>query len=116
MARFNYGGLATRVDRIMKRFGREEGSTYLRRNGVDRAVRAVEADFAPKERDGVIVQQNDVRYLVSVVGLTVDPDHKLDRLVIVDDGEETEYIIATPPKRTAPGGTNVFWQIHARDR
>lgn len=116
MARFNYGGLSLRVDRILKRFGRVEDTTFLRRNGVDRAVEAIEADFKPQERDGVIVQQTDLRFLLSAINLSPDPDEKLDRLVLIDGATETEYIIVTPPQRTSPGGTNIFWQLHVRER
>lgn len=111
---FNYTRLSQKIDKIMRRFGRQPGTTFLRRSGVDREVVALEEKFSPREIDGVIVLRDDVRYLVSVVDLATPPDHKLDRLVLVDDGVETEYLLVEKPERLRPGNTNILWLCHLR--
>lgn len=126
MAPFNYNKLAQRADRIMRRFGRaieHDVQTFIRRTvGSDVAdfeVTALESDFSARERgDGQIIRRDDVRYLVSVIGLSITPNEETDTLILVDttDSSETELEIVAPPKRTAPGGVNVFWQLHCRER
>lgn len=121
MAQFNYAKLAERTDKIIRRFGREEETTFLRRRAgsdiTDYAVIALEADFSAKERgDGSVVRRDDTRYLISVVGLEITPDERTDSLLLIDDGVEKEYEIVGTPKRTAPGGVNIFWQLHCRER
>ncbi len=121
MAQYNYRNLAIIADRTLKRYGFPAGRSFLRRvvNDVaeDRPVTVLEADFGPRERDGEVVRRNDLRFLISVIDLTVNPDKVEDLLVLIDElGNETEYVIATEPKRTAPGGVNVFWQVHVRSK
>lgn len=112
---FNYARLSQKIDKIMRRFGRQPGTTFLRRAGVDREVVALEEKFSPREIDGVIVLRDDVRYLISVVDLESAPDHKLDRLVLLDeDSVETEYLFVEKPERLQPGNTNILWLCHAR--
>lgn len=118
MGQFNYAGLATRVNGILSTYGYKPHKAFLRRGGEDREVIAVEADFSPRERDGALVQASDIRFLINS-DVAPPPDYKLDKFVIVsegDDSAETEYLLVTPPKRTAPGGVNVFWQIHCRTK
>lgn len=101
----------------MLRYGIPVGRAFLRRESGDRAVVALEADFSGRERDGNLVLQDDVRFLVSAHDLMLDPDQDEDELVIVsDDSVETAYRIVSEPKRTAPGGFNVFWQLHCRGK
>jgi len=118
---YNYQNLAQIAHKNLARFGRKPNRTHLRRVvndvNVDRVVTAIEADFAPREVDGQVVRRNDLRFLISVIGLTLDPDQVEDLLVLTDDlGNETAYVIASEPKRTAPGGVNVFWQLHVRSK
>lgn len=124
MAAFNYTSLAKRAHKIMQRFGRVVPyRTYLRRTGMsDREVVALESDFSARERDGVLVQMDDVRFLIAVYDpsgalLSIVPDEQQDSLVLVDvDSAETVLRIVAKPKRIAPGGVNVFWQLHCRSR
>lgn len=121
MAQYGYRNLAIIADRTLKRYGFATNRAFLRRVvndvAVDRAVTVLEADFGPRERDGEVVRRNDLRFLISVIDLDIDPDKVEDLLVLIDEnGAETEYVIATEPKRTAPGGINVFWQVHVRSK
>lgn len=118
MPRFNYHNLAKRADKIMKQFGAKPSHAFFDRNGSRRAVTALEADFAPREVDGQVIQRGDLRFLVSTVGETTAPDMEQDTFIWIDPDTlvEQEYLIASPPKRTAPGGENVFWQLHCRTK
>lgn len=121
MAQFNYTGLARRVHKIMGQYGYPEQRAYLRRSGSDREIIVVEADFSPRERMAGLAEAEDVRFLMSIYGpnelpVSPDPDQEHDILVIVRDSEEYEYLFVAPPKRTAPGDVNVFWQLHVRAR
>lgn len=113
-----YRGLSQLADRAMKRFGIKDGyQAYIRRGGTDYAVTALEAAFDPKDVDGVIILRTDTRFLLSTVDMPFVPDKEQgDVLVIKRDGESEEEVWLLPyqPKRIAPGGPAVFYELHCR--
>lgn len=116
-----YRGLAQLADRAMKRFGMPTNGAYkafLRRGGTDYPVVALEAAFDPKDVDGQIVLRTDTRYLLSVIDLPFEPSEQTDNFVIKRDAESTEEVWLLPykPKRIAPGGDAVFFELHCRSQ
>lgn len=120
MAKFNYAGLAQRADKIMRRFGMPRGDpeaqVILRRGSEEFGVTALEATFAGEARHSGLAEMDAVDFLVSAVGLDVTPSMETDLLILRrGEGYEDEtYRIVEEPRRTAPGGVNVFWQIRGR--
>jgi hypothetical protein len=54
---------------------------------------------------------------MSAVGLTVSPDHEQDRLVTLVFGSTVEdevLKIIAPPKKIAPAGDMVYWELQVQ--
>lgn len=117
-----YAKLALKAEKAMKRYGIPKTGAavkaYVRRGGTDHPVVALESDFTPRERgDGSVFQRTDVRYLVSDVDLAIVPTKETDTFVLKDDSVETEFLLASEPKRIAPDAmTVVFWDFHCRTK
>ena len=123
----NYGRFAWTCDRMITKYGYHEtsdrGRMFLRRNGVDRECRGMEMDFSPRDVDGRLVQRDDIRFIVSPKTangpLDPAPDDEYDTVVLVNNDEtepssETVLIFAGRPKRLAPAGVIMFWELHLR--
>lgn len=122
-----YGRFANTCDRMITKYGYHEasgrGRIFLRRNGIDRECRGVEVDFSPRDVDGQIVQRDDIRFLVSQKTanghLDPSPDDERDVVILINNdatesSSETKLIFAGRPKRLAPAGVTMFWELHLR--
>ena len=71
-------------------------------------VTLVELEFKKETHNGTLVEKNDLLFLVSTEGVTVDPQ-LADRMIVAG----VEYqVVSVMPK--APGQTTMFWKIHVR--
>jgi hypothetical protein len=122
-----YGRFAHTCDRMITKYGYHEtsgrGRMFLRRDGVDRECRGVEMDFSPRDVDGHIIQRDDIRFLVSPKTangpLSPPPDDEHDVVILINNdatepSSETKLIFAGRPKRLAPAGVTMFWELHLR--
>ena len=122
-----YGRFAVTCDRMITKYGYHEnsgrGHMFLRRNGLDREVRGMEVDFSQRDVDGQTVQRGDIRFLVSHKTarghLEPFPDDERDVVILINNDEteassEIKLIFAGRPKRLAPAGVILFWELHLR--
>jgi len=122
-----YGRFANTCDRMITKYGYHEnsgrGRMFLRRNGVDRECRGCEISFNSRDVDGQIVQRDDIRFLVSSKTmngpLSPAPDDEYDTVVLINNDAtessgEIKLIFAGRPKRLAPAGVTMFWELHLR--
>jgi len=72
------------------------------------SVNLVRTSFTHKDMSGGNVQVNDIKFLASTEGVTVDPGLS-DRLEI--EGEVYQVVSITPLK---PGSTLLLWFVHVR--
>jgi hypothetical protein len=91
-------------------------SAILRRSTGDRSC-VIFLSHLPRERQGNLVNQTDRRALLSPIGLTVDPDSELDKLVTIDPetGLESETLrIIAPIGKLAPADIIIYWELQVR--
>lgn len=87
----------------------EWGSTsYLRRNGANRACIAFETNRTARDDNGQVINPLSVVVYLSPDGLTVDPNHQLDAWV---DFSGKIRRMTAQQKKFAPNGTALFWEI-----
>jgi hypothetical protein len=104
--KFDYSEILQTADDLIVQFGTD---AKLRRASGDRPCKVVRIDWRPQDRDGTFIRQTDIRYLLSPLGLSVDPDSEQDRLIV--QGMDLRIVIATP---TEPANTKVLWDVQAR--
>ena len=88
----------------------------LRRSTGDRPCVAFLSDKS-HTRTANLINQADRQALVSPVGLTVDPDSELDKLVTLDPrtGLENETLrIIAPINKLAPADIVIYWILQIR--
>ena len=99
------------------------GKAVLRRQGVpDRACVACVVEYSPRERQGMVINPEDRKAMVSALTpdknlLTPDPDQEHDRLVVFnkDGTEQPSYRIVVKPGRAEPvAGLTIFWVLQVR--
>lgn len=109
---FNYLRIASKVERIIRRFGMR---ALLRRSSGDRECFLIRIDYTPNERSDLILS-TDWLAMVSTEGLTVAPDNEQDKLVLLNaTGAEIEVLkIVTEPGRLQPAHDILYWELQVR--
>jgi hypothetical protein len=105
---FNYLRLRSTANYMITRYGK---LCQLRRSSVDRPCTAAVLQYLPREMDGNLIQFGDRRAIVKVEGLTVPPDHELDRFV---DFYGIDHRIVAPPGKLDVAGTIIYWELQIR--
>lgn len=72
------------------------------------AVRVVQTRFRKDNNNGTLVEENDVLYLVSTQGVSIEPA-MANRIVV--DGVSYQVVRVDP---LVPGPLVMFWYVHAR--
>ena len=117
----DYTGLAARASSLVQRFGKAAVTVTVTSNTVpdadrpweitsvqtDHAVTAVRIDYSDAEIDGTNIRAGDRKYLVAANDLTIVPKPGY----IVTDGADFSV---EGVQTTAPGGTDIIYELHVR--
>lgn len=110
---YNYTRARKVADRLIRKYGQTAG---LKRGSTTYPCIVVETDFTPEERR-TLTNVTARLFLVSTVGLTIEPTNETDKLVLYKPGISPATVketlkITRPPGRLAPAGIVVYWELH----
>lgn len=108
---FDYSSLRDTATELITQFGGQRPAALRRKISTGTSTRActvVEADWTPRERDGVLIMQTDERYLCTD-DVNPPPDAEEDKLVV--EGVEKRIVTV---KRYKPATVNIMWDLQVR--
>jgi hypothetical protein len=118
MSTFDYVGMQSTADLLLKEFGM---SAVLRRAGVDRPCIVAIIDYMPRDKANQLANPTDRRVLISAATPEVQaepPSNELDQLVtfVQPGGTVVDEILpfAQPVKKYAPAGVVVLYEATVR--
>lgn len=105
-------------DRQVKRIGMR---VTLRRATGDRWAWAFFSQWNPRELMGGLIDPLDRLLVVSALGLTIPPDHAVDRVITWQQPynelrpvQDENLRIMKQAERVAPAGVVIFWKLSVR--